>query len=219
VSCALVHPLVRDGRAFGTLSVLGKAAREPLSPETFGPDEQKVLAHLAEHAQRALELVLERERSRHRQRFDDLTGLPNAAHLRERIDEEIARSAGRGTGFALVRVRFAGLSELFAAQESSEIDRLLLSLVSELRGGLRDFDVLARTGPDEFHVLLPEPEGEVQALLGPLARRVREALRREPDASLGERIALEFGYALFPTEGQTPKALLERTRPARIRSM
>jgi GAF domain-containing protein len=219
VSCALVHPLLREGRPFGTLSVLGKAAREALAPESFGADDQKVLAHLAEHAQRALELVLERERTRHRQRFDDLTGLANAAHLRERIDEEIARAAGRSHGFALVRVRFAGLAELFAEQEGSEVDRLLLSLVSELRGGLRDFDVLARTGPDEFHILLPEPEGEVQALLGPLARRAREALRREPDASLAERISLEFGYALFPAEGQTPKALLERARPARIRSL
>ena len=36
-------------------------------------------------------------------------------------------------------------------------------------------NIAARSAPDEFQILIPEPEGEVSALLGPLARRVREA--------------------------------------------
>jgi diguanylate cyclase (GGDEF)-like protein len=219
VTCALVQPLMRGGRTFGTLSVLGKVAREALSGESFGDEDQKILARFCEYAQRALDYVLERERSRHRQRFDDLTGLPNALHLRERLEEEIARSAGRGHPFALVRLRLTGLAELIEEQAGSEADRLVLSLVQELRGGLREYDVMARTGAEEFQMILPEPEADLAALLGPLARRVRDAIRREADPALVERLHLEFGYGLFPEEAQTPNALQERARAVRIRSL
>jgi diguanylate cyclase (GGDEF)-like protein len=219
LTSAMVQPLRRDGRVIGTLSVLGRVAREPGSGESFVPDDERVLGRLVEHAQGALATVQERERARRRQRHDDLTGLPNAVHLRERLEEEVARSSGRGRTVALVRLRVVGLAALLDAQQEVEADRLVLSIAQELRGGLRDFDVLARVGRDTFEMLLPEPDGEVSQLLGPLARRVREAIRREPDASLAERLSLEFGYALFPTDATSARALVERAAESRIRSV
>ena len=52
-----------------------------------------------------------------------------------------------------------------------------------------------------------EPGDEVSALLGPLARRAREAIRREPDPSLAEQLELEFGYAVFPEDAQTARGV------------
>ncbi len=219
VSTALVQPLRRDGRVIGTLSVLGRAAHEMPAAECFVADDEKIMARLVEHAQSALSTVHERERTRRRARFDDLTGLPNAVHLRERLDEEIARSSGRGRAVALARLRVLGLAELVERQSESEGDRVVLSIAQEIRGGLRDFDVLARTAPDTFEMLLPEPEGEVSALLGPLARRAREAIRREPDATLADRLALELGYAVYPQDGATSRALSDRAAEPRIRSV
>jgi diguanylate cyclase (GGDEF)-like protein len=219
VSTALVQPLRRDGRVIGTLSVLGRAAHELPGAECFVADDEKIMARLVEHAQSALAAVHERERTRRRARFDDLTGLPNAVHLRERLEEEIARSSGRGRSVALARLRVLGLAELLERQGESEGDRVVLSIAQEIRGGLRDFDVLARTAPDTFEMLLPEPESEVSALLGPLARRAREAIRREPDATLTDRLALELGYAVYPQDGATARALADRAAEPRIRSV
>ena len=75
---------------------------------------------------------------------------------------------------------------------------------------------MARTFPDTFQILIPEPESEIPALLGPLARRVREAIRRQPDSTLEDQLKLEIGYALFPEEGDTTKALTERVQTSRI---
>jgi len=160
--------------------------------------------------------VAERERMRHQRRFDDLTGLPNATHVGERIEEEIARSSARGRSFALVRFRLDGLGDVLAGPDQPDGERLVLSLGQELRAGLREFDIVARTAPDTFLMLIPEPESDVSALLGPLARRVREAIRREPDPSFGNQVRLEFGYALFPGDGQTSRSLLEATRRTRV---
>ena len=212
----LCWPLRRDGRVIGTLSLLGKVARDTLTSESFSAQDQALLGRFADHAQQALEQVGERERMRHQRRFDDLTGLPNAAHVAERIEEEIARSSARSRSFALVRFRLEGLADLLAGPEQTDAERLVLSLGQELRAGLREFDIVARTAPDTFLMLIPEPEADVAALLGPLARRVREAIRREPDPALGTRVRLEFGYALFPSDGQTSRALLEATRRTRI---
>jgi diguanylate cyclase (GGDEF)-like protein len=165
----------------------------------------------------ALEQVEEQERARRHQRFDETTGLPNAAQLRERIEEEIARCSSRGRQLALIRVQIEGLATLIA-QAPEEGDRVLLSIAQELRGALREFDVIARTAMDTFDILVPEPDAEIPALLGPLARRAREAIRREPDSTLNDRLRLAFGYALFPDEAQTVNALLERAQNTRISS-
>jgi GGDEF domain-containing protein len=113
-------------------------------------------------------------------------------------------------------LRVAGIEEFLQQQQSTEGDRVLLSIAQEIRGGLREFDVLARTAVDSFEILIPEPDCEIAALLGPLARRAREAIRREPDESLESRLKLEFGYALLPEETQTLRGLYERAQTARI---
>ncbi len=216
VVSALSWPLRREGRVIGTLSLLGKVARDALTSDSFSAQDQALLGRFAEHAQQALDQVGERERMRHQRRFDDLTALPNATYVGERIEEEIARSNARGRNFALVRFRLDGLAELLAGTDEAAAERLVVSLAQELRAELREFDIVARTAPDTFLMLIPEPESDVSALLGPLARRVREAIRREPDPTLGERLRLEFGYALFPSDGQTSRALQEATRRTRV---
>ena len=216
VVSVLSWPLRRDGRIIGSLSLLGKVSRDALTSESFSAQDQALLGRYAEHVQQALEQVGERERMRHQRRFDELTGLPNATHVGERIEEEIARSSRAGRGLAVVRFRVDGLAELLAAPEPAEGERVTLSLAQELRAGLREFDVIGRTAPDTFLILVPEPEGDVAALLGPLARRARDAIRREPNPALAESLRLEFGYATFPSDGQTLRALLEAARRTRI---
>lgn len=216
VISAMSWPLRRDGRVFGTLSLLGKVARDALTSESFAAQDQALLGRFAEHAQQALEQVGERERMRHQRRFDELTALPNATYVGERIEEEIARAGARGRSFALVRFRLDGLAELLSGPDATSAEHLVVSLAQELRAGLREFDIVARSAPDTFLMLIPEPESDVSALLGPLARRVREAIRREPEPALGEGVRLEFGYALFPGDGQTSRALLEATRRTRV---
>ena len=217
VQSALLLPLRRGGQVFGTLSALGKVGPDPLGGDCFLAEDEKILARLGEYASSALAAVHERERRRRVERFDELTGLPNALHLRERLEQEIARSSVRGTSLALVRLRVGGLKEWIETQQEAEGDRLVLSIAQELRAGLRDFDVLGRSSEDEFEMVIPEPEGDVSALLGPLARRVSDAIRREPEGA--PELALEFGYALFPEDGQTPGTLRERAAEPRIRSI
>lgn len=216
VSSALAYPLQRGSRVIGTLSLLGKVAHDPLATECFARGDEAIVARLCEQAAHALESLQERETARHHRRFDDLTALPNSLHLRERLEEEIARSSGRGRQVLLVRLQVKGLAELLQRQRDAEVDRLVLSIAQELRSELREFDVLARSADDTFEILVPEPEADSSTLLGPLARRARNAIARDTEPGLADRLGLELGYARFPDEGATARALLDRAAEPRI---
>jgi diguanylate cyclase (GGDEF)-like protein len=218
VECAMVQPLVFEGNVIGTLSVLNNVSRDPLLGERFGQEDERALVRLAEHAAHALGSVLRSERSRHRERFDGITGLPNLTHLRERIEEELSRASARSRQLALLQLRLVGLEPILRT-ESDAGDRLVVSLAQEFRATLREFDIPARLGPETFAALIPEPDGEVGELIGPIARRVREALAREPELVGEEPLPLEFGYACFPEDGSTARGLEDRAAVTRIRTV
>jgi GAF domain-containing protein len=217
VATAMVTPLLRDGRPVGTLSALGKAPDDPMLGERFDASDAAALERLAQHAQAALAELWERARLDRDRRFDPLTALPNAAQLRARLEEEIARSGRGGHTFALLELRFAGLEERLEQQRAGEGDRLALALAHALRRGLREFDVLARPGPELFTALVPEPDEEVPKLLTALSRAAREAIgtRADFDAPLELRI----GYAVFPHDGADADALQARARNARVEAL
>lgn len=217
IETALSWPLRRGGRIIGTLSVLGKVGGEPLGGEYFDALDEALLGKLAEPVQQIIDQAQERESTRHHQRFDAVTGLANITMLRERLEQEISRSSQHERKLVVVRLQLLGLDQLISAQSAGEADRLVISIAQELRGGLRDFDILARTSSDTFLIVVPESDGDASRILGPLARRVGEAIARDDDASLQQAgLRIELGYAVYPDEGRTTGALLKRAESQRI---
>lgn len=208
VATAMIVPLIRDGQPIGSLSVLGKVPEEPLLGDRFGPGDEAVLERLAQHAQAALAAFREPERPD----LDPTTGLPTARLLRERLDEELARSRFRGHRLALLELRVAGLAP--EAHPPANAERIATALARVLRGALRPFDVLARVAPERFVALVPEPEQEPTVLLADLCRRAREIL-----AGNGASVQLHVGYAVFPDDAVDADGLEARAAEARPQAL
>jgi GGDEF domain-containing protein len=189
VATAMIVPLMRDGQPLGSLSALGKVAEEPLLGDRFEAADEAVLGRLVQHVVAALAAFREPERPD----VDPATGLPTARLLRERLEEELARSRFRGHRLMLLELRVPALQPRAPASAAS--GRAAAALAHALRAGLRPFDVLARPAPDRFVALVPEPEREASALLGDLSRRVRDAL-----AELELPGDLRVGAAVFPDD-------------------
>ncbi len=189
VTTAMIMPLIRDGQPLGSLSALGKVAEEPLLGDRFERADEAVLERLAQHVLAALAAFREPERPD----VDPETGLPTARLLRERLEEELARSRFRGHRLVWIELRAAGLQP--EAHASGASGRAAAALGHALRAGLRPFDVLTRPAPERFVALVPEPEREASALLGDLSRRAREVL-----AEAGLRVDLRVGSAVFPDD-------------------
>lgn len=199
VATAMIMPLIRDGQPLGSLSALGKVAEEPLLGDRFGPADEAVLERLVQHVLAALAAFREPERPD----IDPATGLPTARLLRERLEEELARSRFRGHRLMLLELRVPGLKP--DAHATGASGRAAAALGHALRAGLRPFDVLARPAPERFVALVPEPEGEASALLGDLSRRARETL-----AESGLASDLHVGFAVFPDDAVDAAGLESR---------
>jgi len=214
--CALVVPLLVQGRVQGTLSLLGRRSGARLFADAFDDDDRDAALQLAGQLQLALDALADRQRTLAHQRFDPLTGLPNAAQLEERIEAELARSRGRGHRLFLVQLRLPRLKALCETRTPEAADELVTWLAHEVRGAVRDFDIVARTEPDSFAVLAPEPEIEPAALIAALTRRLRGALARDLGVEAAADLPLEFGYALFPDEASDADALRSLAQRTRV---
>ncbi|TPG44308.1 EAL domain-containing protein [Roseomonas nepalensis] len=138
---------------------------------------------------------------------DVLTGLANRTLLRRRIEEEIARNRLGGPGFAVLGLdldRFKPVNDVYGHAAG---DQLLQKVSERLSSCLRHSDLCARSGGDEFVILLSltDEPGRAQAL----AKRLVGALSQPFDLGFAEvTISLSVGVALFPEDGATAEEVL-----------
>jgi diguanylate cyclase (GGDEF)-like protein len=219
VQSAMAAPLKREGRVIGTLSLYDKVAPDQFYAGSFHDDDLQIFTKYVSYVERAIDAALLWTQARQQRNFDEETGLPNAEYLARRIDQEIARAAGRENGLAVVACRIDNLDEIRRSGDPLRAERLLLRTAEAVRAHLRDFDVLARSGDGEFSVLMPDPGAEPEERITAFARAVADEVAKDDRLNQPLRVALSFGYAIHPAEGRDRATLLARTGTARIRML
>lgn len=219
VRSMLASPLRRDGRPIGTLSLYDRVSGDRFYPEAFDDDDATLFSKLVAMVERALANALHHAQTRQHRSFDDETGLPNAAYLERRIDEEVARAGGRAGAFAVVVCGIEGFAELAREGEPGLAARVVQRLAEVLRARLRDFDVVARLDDDSFGVLLPDPGPDVEEHIATLARHVSEDVRKDERLAELVNVALRFGHAVHGFGADRRDALIARAREPRIRTV
>ena len=86
--------------------------------------------------------------------IDTLTGLPNRETLLDNLGEVLSSSHANGSGFALLCLDLDRFHTLNQAVGPIAADQLLLEVASRISGAVRSNDLLARSGADEFVVVL-----------------------------------------------------------------
>ncbi|WFU42021.1 GGDEF domain-containing protein [Bradyrhizobium sp. CB82] len=140
--------------------------------------------------------------------LDDLTGVANRRHLLQRLTEECARSERRGEPFSLLVIDLDGFKTINDTHGHAAGDACLQHFTLMAQTRLRPGDMLARTGGDEFCIVLPSSTMTEGALI---ARRVLEVCRRDAETcSTGEiPIAVSIGVAQWERGiGQFPDRLI-----------
>jgi len=120
---------------------------------------------------------------------DPLTGLPNHRAFQERLHAEVGRARRHGRPLTLAMIDLDNFKQINDLAGHAMGDRVLGELGVRLRASLRDEDLLARIGGDEFALLLPET-GETAAHA--VLERIRQLLEREPLVD-GIRVTISAG--------------------------
>lgn len=106
---------------------------------------------------------------------DPLTEVGNLSWLLERAAAELNRAARGGWKVAVIVVDIDGLSTINEEHGREMGDRVLQHAASVLKTGFRRYDGVARTGADEFSILLPDADERVGSFV---AKRVKEQIDR-----------------------------------------
>jgi diguanylate cyclase (GGDEF)-like protein len=124
-------------------------------------------------------------------RTDRLTGLANRRALEEEYRREAARAGRTGEPLALVLIdlnRFKDVNDLYGHAAG---DAVLTSVAQSMQRVIRDTDVAARIGGDEFALLLPNVNMPAATAI---AHRLTKLAADQQDPAT--RVGLSFGVAV-----------------------
>jgi diguanylate cyclase (GGDEF)-like protein/PAS domain S-box-containing protein len=139
--------------------------------------------------------------------IDGLTGLPNRDTLLDNLGEILSASHANGSGFALLYLDLDRFHTFNQTIGPIAADQLLLEIVSRLSGAVRSNDLIARSGADEFVMVL---NGTLDKnVCGETAKRI---LQRVAQPITVEEHTLEvtgsIGIARYPLDAGSAEDLL-----------
>jgi diguanylate cyclase (GGDEF)-like protein len=197
---ALSVPLLGAEQLSGALTVY-RAERDAYTRQHL-----RVLQAVVGKISRALESAVRPGKAQRAAGIDELTALPNARSLYLRLEEDIALAGHEKREFAVMLCDLDGfkyVNETFGALAGNE---LLQRVAAILREQCRETDYVARTGGDEFVVLLAGSRGDaLQVKIDSLNRAIRRAAR---DVCGEDKVGLSVGVACHPEHGDNAEALL-----------
>jgi len=207
----LCAPLISRGRTIGVVQVLNKLDGK------FNQSDLEILLTLVEPCAIALENAILFQRTEQLTITDDLTKLFNSRYLNVYIGREIKRCKRHGIPLSVIFLDLDGFKGVNDAHGHLAGSRTLAEVGAILVEAVRESDILARYGGDEFVVVLPEtpPSG---ALV--IAERIRKAIESHhflQDQGLDARISASFGIASYPDHALTPEGLIQKADQAMYR--
>ena len=144
---------------------------------------------------------------------DDLTGLFNKGAFRRAMLVEENRGRRRKREFSIMVIDADNLKSVNDKFGHHAGDELIRTVAATLRSVLREDDIAARYGGDEFVVMLNGIEGE---LAEGVAERIRAAVNAKELGPRGAHFhtSISIGIATYPNDGIDADAVFERADEA-----
>ncbi len=147
------------------------------------------------------------EQAKHQAYHDTLTGLPNRALLQEQMERALASAHHHGHRIAILFMDLDGFKYVNDTLGHDVGDILLCHAAKRLNECIREIDLLARYGGDEFIIMMNEVHSMKDVT--ELADTIIKALER-PFFIHSETlyITTSVGISVYPNDGNLPDGLI-----------
>ena len=208
VSSAVAAPIRVENQLWGAIAAVTTREDAPLAPGTGDRlgrlGDLVALAIMSSDARAQLATLAG---------TDDLTGLPNRRAFTERLATEIERSRRYGRPVSLVMIDIDRFKAINDAHGHPAGDRVLKGVAAQLFGTVREAEMVARIGGEEFAWILPETTSEAAARA---ADRVRRQIARVVFDGVGS-VTLSMGVCDV-RDAHTPSDMLRLADAALYRA-
>jgi diguanylate cyclase (GGDEF)-like protein len=149
----------------------------------------------------------------HQATHDALTSLPNRLLCMDRLGREIAHAERDGHRFAVLILDLDRFKIINDTLGHGAGDQLLTQVARRLSSAIRAVDTVARTGGDEFMVLIADTRD--QSDLAAVAVKIGKALSEPFLINAAEvHSSASIGISVYPGDGASPDALVARADEA-----
>lgn len=138
---------------------------------------------------------------------DYLTGLYNRRKFEEFLSYEVKRSVRHRHKFTILMIDLDNFKYINDTYGHASGDLVLKEVTDIFSSNLRNADILARIGGDEFAVILPETSYENGHAV---VEKLRSTLEKTPISLMFDQVSLtaSFGIAEYPEQGENIESLL-----------
>ena len=195
-------PLLSRERAIGVLA-LGSCQEGAFDDHTLAR-----LQPLADAVALALENVRLFQKTRELSITDEVTPLHNFRYFHQALERELKLVNRYGSTLSLLFIdldRFKPINDQYGHLRGS---RTLREVGFLIRAAVRETDIPARYGGDEFVVILPQTDGASAVILAEKLRGLVEGHTYLQEEGINARLGVSMGLATYPAEANTKEALI-----------
>lgn len=203
VESVLCVPIISKRKVIGIIQMVNRVDKNP-----FCENDLHLLLKLVDQAALAIERSYLYQKMSDLATTDDLTHLYNFRYLDHILEIEIRRCQRYRSSVSMIFLdmdHFKLVNDQYGHLMGSQV---LIEVAGLLIKSLRDVDIVARYGGDEFVVILPETDVETTSRI---AHRVRNAIRGYEflkKEGLSIHLSASFGIAGFPEHAKNKTDLI-----------
>lgn len=195
-----------NNKTFGVMAVFSFAERVRYSKK-----DQEILSFVSNQVAMAIERKQAEETLYYIGLHDTLTGLYNRNYFEKQLiyfDEECSLPV------SIFMCDINGLKLVNDTFGHAVGDQLLIATAELLRSVIRQGDIIARIGGDEFAIILPRAD---ESIINSLVKKIRNLIDKQKPESFGVPLNLSLGYAIKKHNTDSLQNILKKADNAMCR--